>query len=30
VLTTDAHLGRTSAEDIVAEIVARVPLPAST
>lgn len=30
VLTTDAHLGRTSADDIVAEIVARVPLPAST
>ena len=30
VLTTDAHLSRTSAEDIVTEIVARVPLPAST
>lgn len=30
VLTTDAHLARTSSEDIVAEIVARVPLPAST
>lgn len=29
VLTTDAHLSRTSAEDIVAEIVTRVPLPAS-
>jgi MoxR-like ATPase len=29
VLTTDAHLSRTSAEDIVAELVARVPLPAS-
>jgi MoxR-like ATPase len=30
VLTTDAHLSRTGAEDIVTEIVARVPLPAST
>lgn len=30
VLTTDAHLARTSAQDIVTEIVARVPLPAST
>ena len=30
VLTTDAHLARTSAQDIVAELVARVPLPAST
>ena len=29
VLTTDAHLARTGPEDIVAEIVARVPLPAS-
>lgn len=29
VLTSDAHLARTSAQDIVAEIVARVPLPAS-
>lgn len=29
VLTTDAHLARTSAQDIVTEIVARVPLPAS-
>lgn len=29
VLTTDAHLARTSAQDIVAEIVTRVPLPAS-
>lgn len=28
VLTTDAHLSRTSAQDIVAELVARVPLPA--
>ena len=30
VLTTDAHLARTSAQDIVAEIVTRVPLPASS
>jgi len=30
VLTTDAHLARTSAQDVVTEIVARVPLPAST
>ena len=29
VLTTDAHLSRTSAQDIVTEILARVPLPAS-
>ncbi len=29
VLTTDAHLSRTSAQDIVAEIITRVPLPAS-
>lgn len=29
VLTTDAHLSRTSAQDIVTEIVTRVPLPAS-
>ena len=29
VLTTDAHLSRTTAQDIVAEIVTRVPLPAS-
>ncbi|MEY2965570.1 MAG: hypothetical protein RLZZ228_1383 [Actinomycetota bacterium] len=28
VLTTDAHLSRTSAQDIVAELIARVPLPA--
>ncbi len=30
VLTTDAHLARTTAQDIVAEIVTRVPLPASS
>jgi MoxR-like ATPase len=30
VLTTDAHLARTSAQEIVAEIVTRVPLPASS
>jgi len=29
VLTTDAHLSRTTAPDVVAELVARVPLPAS-
>jgi MoxR-like ATPase len=29
VLTTDAHLARTSAPDVVAEIVSRVPLPPS-
>jgi len=29
VLTTDAHLSRTSAQDVVTEILARVPLPAS-
>jgi MoxR-like ATPase len=29
VLTTDAHLARTSPQDVVAEIIARVPLPAS-
>ena len=30
VLTTDAHLARTTAQDIMAEIVTRVPLPASS
>ena len=30
VLTTDAHLSRTSAQDVVTELIARVPLPAST
>ena len=29
VLTTDAHLSRTSAQDVVNEILTRVPLPAS-
>jgi MoxR-like ATPase len=29
VLTTDAHLSRTSAQDVVTEILTRVPLPAS-
>jgi MoxR-like ATPase len=29
VLTTDAHLSRTSAQDVVSEILTRVPLPAS-
>jgi MoxR-like ATPase len=29
VLSTDAHLARTSQEDVVADVIARVPLPAS-